>query len=411
MNNEFEDSHPLDGISPGTYPDQHKAAEISSHEIRSYASGAIGMIQQLLAMVNSFLGGHVECTTEELHQVQDYLQMLVGVMQAIVAYASNIMNEAEQLPFNPEVICVEQEVRWLIKFLAFDWAGANQVTINLSYDEHLPKIRVDRSQLILIVMNLIKNAVEAYHHQQRVGAIDVHIGFYKHQARSYTDFLFVEPVGDCLVIAVNDQAGGMPDQLKSAILEQTTRIRVIKGGRLKKTTKGFGHGVGLSGVFACTKAHNAAMRWSNISGMGTLFQVYFPIVVAAPLPLQRHDSVRGVLLFDDSRFVLKVLADTLIHSGFTVHTASTLEQARQIFAEHQGDLSMVITDYCNGLSNAFCEEVLAVDMAMPYIFISGFPLGVEDVPHLRKPNVVALQKPVPTRFLIETIQGLTRVVV
>ena len=115
----------------------------------------------------------------------------------------------------------------------------HHVTFDLSFDENIPPISIDKSRLRQVLHNLLKNAVEA----NPTG-----------QAITITTQYLTEPNLNCIEIRIQDQGVGIDLQLIDKIFEPYV------------TTKSKGTGLGLAIVKKIIEEHSGVVWIENISG-------------------------------------------------------------------------------------------------------------------------------------------------
>ncbi len=111
-------------------------------------------------------------------------------------------------------------------------------------------IKIDRTQLIRIVTNLVKNAIQAIPENNPNPRIDVRI--------------FRQ--NNCILLAVKDNGLGIDDTIKSSIFEP------------KFTTKTNGMGLGLAMIKNIVESYNGTITCESKLGEGAVFLVKIPIV-------------------------------------------------------------------------------------------------------------------------------------
>jgi CheY-like chemotaxis protein len=120
------------------------------------------------------------------------------------------------------------------------------------------------------------------------------------------------------------------------------------------TTKemGKGTGLGLSTVMAVVKSHEGMVNVYSEPGKGTTFRVYLPAAETSAdeqkKPTQGLVSPRGngetVLVIDDEASILNITSQTLQAFGYRVLTAADGAEAVAIYAEHENEIAVVLTD-------------------------------------------------------------------
>jgi two-component system nitrogen regulation sensor histidine kinase GlnL len=137
---------------------------------------------------------------------------------------------------------------------------ARHLRFSESYDPSLPPVRGDRDQLVQVFLNLIKNAAEAA--PQSGGEIGLSTA-YRHGVR-----LAVPGRGGRvhlpLEVAVSDNGGGIPDDLRDHLFDAFT------------TSKPRGSGLGLALVAKVVDDLGGAIEFDSGPGR-TIFRVMLPI--------------------------------------------------------------------------------------------------------------------------------------
>jgi len=137
----------------------------------------------------------------------------------------------------------------------------SKIDIHLELDHSLPSINTDKNKVKQILLNLIRNAVEA---MLEGGNLFI----YTRYVSNKLDTLLQQDIDKDLSyaeISIRDEGPGIPDTLKSRIFEPYV------------TTKGAGHaGLGLSIVFNTLKELKGTITCESENG--TCFRIIFPIV-------------------------------------------------------------------------------------------------------------------------------------
>src|SRR5690606_36638994 len=109
---------------------------------------------------------------------------------------------------------------------------------------------MDRTQLILVITNLVKNAIQAIPEDQAEKKVSV----------------FVRPKDDKVLISVSDNGTGVEPQNVPRIFEP------------KFTTKSSGMGLGLGFIKNIIENYKGTITFETELGTGTIFTVCMPIV-------------------------------------------------------------------------------------------------------------------------------------
>jgi len=147
---------------------------------------------------------------------------------------------------------IENIVREAVDLILF---GTAQYDIRLTYDldRHVDRVFADRIQLQQVLVNLLRNAVDALLHQPR-DAREIIIA-----SRATTDGM--------AEIAVSDSGPGLPE----AVSEQLY-------ARFATTKTGSAMGIGLSISRRIVEAHGGTLVAENRLGGGATFRLTLPIM-------------------------------------------------------------------------------------------------------------------------------------
>ena len=159
------------------------------------------------------------------------------------------------------------------------------VELHFHFQEGLPPIEADATQVRQVIMNLITNAAESI--GDRAGRVVISV----HQTRvtesdleAYTGQ--APAPGTYLYLDVADDGCGM---------DEATRARVFDPFF---TTKFQGRGLGMATVLGIVRGHAGAIRIDSREGFGTRVRVLFPVETAAP-PVAPSADDRGTILAAD----------------------------------------------------------------------------------------------------------------
>jgi PAS domain S-box-containing protein len=199
-------------------------------------------------------------------------------------------------------------------------------------------VRVDRSQVEQVILNLAVNARDAMPGGGRVrietGTVHLNEAIVHMHGR-------VAP-GAHVVLTVGDTGTGIPQDVLRNIFEPFF------------TTKGLGKGtgLGLSTVYGVVQQSGGNVLVETEQVLGATFRVYFPL--AAPTPteeaaarLQASRSLRGretILVVEDESLVREFTAHILKDMGYQVHTACNGRDALQILDHTASNVDLVVTD-------------------------------------------------------------------
>lgn len=179
---------------------------------------------------------------ENIHQkVEEYSNTLIQQIDTMSSIASAFSNFAKMPAQKSEVLNVVHIVK-----LALDIFNEHYIAFEAEREEIIAKF--DRTQLIRVVTNLVKNGIQA---------IEKDIENPKIEVKVFTE-------GNWVKITVEDNGSGISEENKTKVFEP------------KFTTKTSGMGLGLAMVKNIVETYNGSITFTSQIGKGTVFTVAFP---------------------------------------------------------------------------------------------------------------------------------------
>jgi two-component system cell cycle sensor histidine kinase/response regulator CckA len=335
--------------------------------------------------------GLSEASQNDLNEIQNTTERMASLTRQLLAFSRQQVLIAETIDLNTAVV----ETRPMLQRLV----GSN-LEMRLELAPEPRWVKVDRSQLLQVLMNLVINARDA---MPGGGLVVVRTGSYEVRGREL-DSVARGPVlpGTYAHLTVQDSGTGIAREDLARIFDAFF------------TTKPVGEGTGLGlatvdGILGQSKGH----IWAESPGRdGAIFHVLLPLASAPTAPTSviapppSRSARRGrVLVVDDESMVREVIVRTLANHGYEVHQAVHGEDALTRLDELKARVDLVVSDVVMPVMGG---AELAIKLGehypeLPIIWMSGYPretvigrgrLG-EDQPFL--------QKPVPPTLLLETV--------
>ncbi len=177
-----------------------------------------------------------------IHQkVDEYSKTLIQQIDMMSSIASAFSNFAKMPAQQNELLNVVEVTR-----LALDIFSEDYIAFSSEKEEIIAKF--DRTQLIRVITNLVKNAIQAVPETQENKQVNVRV-FDENQH---------------IFITVSDNGIGITKELGEKIFEP------------KFTTKSSGMGLGLGMVKNIVETYNGTITFTSEIGKGTIFTVVFP---------------------------------------------------------------------------------------------------------------------------------------
>ena len=217
-----------------------------------------------------------------------------------------------------------------------------KVNVRLELAEALPPVMADAAQMQQVIVNLVLNAAEAI--DDRKGTITIRTGLGRPDAFCFADELNRSdlPTGECVYLQVEDTGCGMDAATKARIFDPFF------------TTKFTGRGLGLAAVAGVIRGHHGAICVETKSGLGSKFQVFFPVssesIPPAVAPSQltattrRDHTGQVILIVDDERVVLQTATQALTRQGYTVLQVDSGPKAIELLRQQHQPISLVLLD-------------------------------------------------------------------
>ncbi len=230
-----------------------------------------------------------------------------------------------------------------------------------------PPVRADATQIHQVVLNLCTNAWHAM--PPRGGKIVVRLDactLTPTQAGAHPD---LRP-GSWVRLAVSDDGSGM---------DAATLDHIFEPFFTTKET-GTGTGLGLAVVHGIVKSHEGAILVRSAVGVGSTFELYFPVAAAgsaAPVrkaPLAPRGEGERILVVDDdavSGFAIEKMIESL---GYNVSRCTRPEEALARFTAAPSSFDLVVTDFAMpGMDGQeLMQQLLLLRADLPVVVVSGF---------------------------------------
>ncbi|WP_299548045.1 ATP-binding protein [Seonamhaeicola sp.] len=178
---------------------------------------------------------------ENIHsKLDEYSKTLIQQIDTMSSIASAFSNFAKMPAQQSETLNVVKIVK-----LALDIFNEDYIVFTTDYEEIIAKF--DRTQLIRVVTNLVKNGIQAMPEDQ-TPRIAIH----------------VTTKDDNVVLTVADNGSGVSEENKDKVFEP------------KFTTKTSGMGLGLAMVKNIVETYKGTITFESVKEKGTTFKVMFP---------------------------------------------------------------------------------------------------------------------------------------
>ncbi|HUN46816.1 MAG TPA: response regulator [Stellaceae bacterium] len=315
-------------------------------------------------------------------------RLLDGAIRAAergTALTRRMLAFARRQELRPERVDVARHVFGMVEMLRRSIGPT--IEISAEFEEELPPVRVDPSQLELAILNLSLNARDAMPEggRLRIGA--------RHQEVTGSSPLTLA-AGRYVCIAVTDGGLGMDEATLKRAPEPFFTTKEI----------GKGTGLGLSMVYGLATQSGGLARIMSGVGSGTTVEIWLPIAEADIVPLAATSSSPtpratrsgSILLVDDDPLVTEGTVEMLEYLGHSVTIAASGAEALTVM-HSDAHFDLVITDYAMpGMTGlVLAEHIRKLKPEIPIILATGYaetPAGDHGVQTIRLGKPYRLEK-------------------
>ena len=244
------------------------------------------------------------------------------------------------------------------------------IEIDIQLGGRLWTISADPVQMEQILLNLGTNAADSMLDGGKLTIETANITLDEDFAKNHLD---AQP-GRYVQLTISDTGHGMDRETQEKIFEPFF------------TTKEFGKGtgLGLASVYGIVKSHGGYIHCYSEIGQGTIFKIYFP---AMDLPVDKAEKdiiakpPRGgdetILIVDDEEAIRGFAQQALMAFGYKVFTASTGEEALEVYRDQKKNIDLVITDIgMPGMGgHRLLRELLQINPEEKVIIASGYSIN------------------------------------
>src|SRR6185369_12212268 len=267
---------------------------------------------------------------------------------------------------NPVVIDLNEIINRVHQLLLRLICEDIHLEINLERKE-LP-VLVDSGQIEQVLMNLATNARDAL---PRGGSIVITT----ETVSLDSDFVLARGFGKpgrYVLMTFSDNGDGMEGEIVKHIFEPFYSTKEL----------GKGTGLGLSIVYGIIKEHNGYIVCHSTIGLGTIFQIYLPLLDLVPavtgeMVQEGLENVRGrdaILLAEDDETTRVLGREILEEFGYSVIEAVDGEDALEKFLKQRGRINLAILDVIMPKMNGreVYDAIRSVAPTVRILFCSGY---------------------------------------
>jgi two-component system, cell cycle sensor histidine kinase and response regulator CckA len=328
----------------------------------------------------------------EAVEIRDAADRAGALTRQLLAFSRQQVLQLRVVDLNGAVAQLEPMVRRVVE---------ENITVRTRLGVGLDRVRVDRSQLDQVILNLVVNARDAMPAGGTLLIETANVvldGAYPHS------HLSAQP-GAHVALTVTDTGSGMDAATQARIFEPFF------------TTKGLGHGtgLGLATVYGIVKQSGGHIWVYSEVGRGTSFKIYLPRYTGpdeeqAPRERSRgrEDRTAGatILVVEDDIAVRSSVRRLLERYGYHVLEAPSGNHALTAIAESAQAIDLVISDMVmpemSGLE--LRQHLRELRPTLPVLLMSGY--SEEAITRLGSPGSVGplIEKPFTVQGILQKVK-------
>ena len=345
-----------------------------AHDFNNILAAIIGFAE--LVQMDTSLSAQSQA---DMRAIGQEAQRAAGLVRQILDFS----RRSVRAPLPLDLLPLLKEA---VKFLERTIPENIHIELQAAATEYM--MEADPVQIQQALTNLVVNARDA---MPEGGHLIIALGRLRASPGGYRPVPEMQD-GEWLCLAVSDTGQGIPQEILARIFEPffTTKHPSQNAG------------LGLAQVQGIVQQHGGHIAVQSEMEHGTTFALYFPALPARltepPSPLEADAPLGAgqlVLMVEDEQYVRSSTQHLLESLRYRVLAASNGEEALQLYAEHGGEIALVLSDLImpgiGGLE--LCEKLLAQDPALRMAIMSGYPLdqdtetlcGAHIYAHLMKP--------------------------
>jgi two-component system, cell cycle sensor histidine kinase and response regulator CckA len=335
---------------------------------------------------------------KEGEPMREDIEEIAKAGKRAAALTRQLLMFSRQQVLEPKVLDLNEIVTSMDKMLQ-RVLGADVDLVSL-LSPSLGRVRVDRSSVEQIIMNLVVNARDA---MPRGGKLTMETSDIFLDEAYAMKHLGVTP-GPHVMLAVTDTGTGIEAGILARIFEPFFTTK----------DKGKGTGLGLSTVLGIAQQSGGSVWAYSELGKGTTFKVYFPRVDAAlqgsrsSTPPPNLQGTETVLVVDDDDQVRAVTRGILRKNGYDVIDARNAGEALLYSEKHAGAIHLLVTDV---VMPQMSGPELATRLAkarpeMKVLCVSGYTDDSIVRHGVLEAHLAFLQKPITPEMLLTKVRDV-----
>jgi PAS domain S-box-containing protein len=344
--------------------------------------------------------GHSELAMQSTQSNPELAEHLDEIRKA-AEHSANLTRQllafARKQTITPKIIDLNKSVEATTKMLKR--LIGEDIQLSIHPGEDLWSVKIDPSQFDQILTNLSVNARDAI---DGVGQITITSENVKVDGLKIGADSEITP-GEYVQLTVRDNGRGMSPEIRGQLFEPFFTTK----------PQGEGTGLGLATLYGIVRQNDGFIDVVSELGQGSSFIIYMPraygervTVPSSPTDSESTGGNETILIVEDEKSILYLVRKLLEREGYTVFTATTPEEARNIAEIHGSKIQLLLTDVVmpemNGLD--LSAELIEYMPHLKSLYMSGYTADIIADHGILDPNVTFIQKPFSMKDLATRVR-------
>lgn len=296
-----------------------------------------------------------------------YVDQILASSERAADLTHSLLAFSRNQVINPVLIDINKVVADIKKIL--ERVIGEDVQLKVTTSDKPLTVRVDKSQIEHVLMNLATNARDA---MPRGGVLRITTEQGTIAGR-FVENNLDDNVENYAVITVSDDGSGMDKATQERIFEPFFTTKEV----------GKGTGLGLAMVYGAVKQHNGFINVYSEPGLGSIFKIYLPLAgMRAPAAQKKKmpppTGTETILLIEDDSLVRQVTKQMMESFGYSVIESLDGPEAIALFRAQKDRIDLVVSDMIMPKMNGkeVYYELKKIKPDVKILFVSGYTADI-----------------------------------
>ncbi len=298
--------------------------------IATLAGGIAHQFNNALAVI----AGNVELLVydhKDTPQINTYTTPILNASKKMTELTSQLLAYAKGGKYKEQPTDLGEVVEATLSFIKH--TIPKTISLDMELHSDLPKVKIDTTQIQMVVSSIVSNAVEATEHSGHIKILCKSVIVDADNKSKHHNI----PSGRYITLVTADNGMGMDDETQKRIFEPFF------------TTKFEGRGLGMAAVYGIIKNHSGHIHVTSQQEKGTEVSIYLPALeeFIEPLADANDQPVQGsgtILVVEDDVAIIDVNRVWLKRIGYNVIIATTAHEAIEIICHTKMQFDVVLLD-------------------------------------------------------------------